>query len=1018
MGNAVSEFKAELDEKQTRRPARTITPPNEDGSDPRCRSVSPASKFYTPANDEYIYKEFMNLYEDLRDAYTGHGLDDRHMQLEKVLVWMAEHKDWAMEHRLESIVVNFLYKDLPHPPAGYLSLPQDVAQTAQKQHQGIAYAFRPADGSDYNVLYPALGKAGMPYARSVPSAHPLPAFALPDAGLVFDMLLKRDKFVPHPDGVSSLFFAFADLVIHSIFNTDRNDPTINNASSYLDLSPLYGSSEAQVDSVRRKDGTGRLKEDVFADGRLLFMPPSACVLLVLMCRNHNYIADKLLAINERNTFRPVTDLGEVERAKQDDELFQRTRLVNCGFFMQIILGDYVGAILGLVRDGQSWRLKILDQYRTVEHDVAPRGEGNVVSVEFNLMYRWHAAISAQDTAWVEGEFKQMFPGKDLSKLTKADLKALYGRSRPPADVQQWTFGNLARDGNGRFRDVDLAKILQDATEAEAGAFRARGIPEAMKIVELMAIEQERNWGTCSLNEFRRFMGLKPYANFSEWNPDEEIAKAAQMLYHDIENLELYVGLQAEEAKQPGQGAGLCPGYTISRGILADAVCLTRGDRFMTTEFTPQNFTSWGYADCQFDTEDGSYGGMLTKLLFRTLPECYPAGSAYAHFPFLVPHRIRTAIENRDPELVGEYKWTRPTVPSSPVPVSDFPRSEQGLQRRVREITGYEDLPSKELERLLFSAEALKNHRSSFARFTDVQIREQSIAVGTGTRYVDIVRDVINMVPVFWVAAIIQPSAPQAHDGGKHYHPEKYFQGFADLADYVYMNTDHSREFSLRHRAEAVTASIMQHITGTTDLAASDIINRIARRLSAAVRYLEGAPPVQLDDFIADPPCAIPDDAAFLAAMRFAGDTSGLAASFVGELAATAAVYSRSVARLVDALLESKPHLLEEIANADLNVENQRFMDEIHEAISAVNDTGISHGLMDKRFIEATVPAMLRGIFSLPSVQRAAGMSGRLHSLAEASSDEPSGVEVAVYLNSQGHVTPWPTSLTLQYSESQ
>ena len=52
--------------------------------------------------------------------------------------------------------------------------------------------------------------------------------------------------------VSSLFFAFADLVIHSLFNTDREDALINNASSYLDLSPLYGSSEEQVDGVRRK----------------------------------------------------------------------------------------------------------------------------------------------------------------------------------------------------------------------------------------------------------------------------------------------------------------------------------------------------------------------------------------------------------------------------------------------------------------------------------------------------------------------------------------------------------------------------------------------------------------------------------------------------------------------------------------------------------------------------------------------------------------------------------------------
>lgn len=48
---------------------------------------------------------------------------------------------------------------------------------------------------------------------------------------------------------------------------------------------------------------------------------------------------------------------------------------------------------------------------------------------------------------------------------------------------------------------------------------------------------------------------------------------------------LKVGLQAEETKPPIPGAGLCPGYTISRAILADAVCLTRGDRFLTVDFT-------------------------------------------------------------------------------------------------------------------------------------------------------------------------------------------------------------------------------------------------------------------------------------------------------------------------------------------------------------------------------------------------------------------------------------------------
>lgn len=94
-----------------------------------------------------------------------------------------------------------VYKDLPHPPAGYVALPlNEVSAPLTRKHKHVTYAYRSADGSNYNILYPSLGKAGMPYARSVASEHPLPPSFLPDAGLVFDLLLKRDKFTPHPGG--------------------------------------------------------------------------------------------------------------------------------------------------------------------------------------------------------------------------------------------------------------------------------------------------------------------------------------------------------------------------------------------------------------------------------------------------------------------------------------------------------------------------------------------------------------------------------------------------------------------------------------------------------------------------------------------------------------------------------------------------------------------------------------------------------------------------------------------------
>jgi hypothetical protein len=100
--------------------------------------------------------------------------------------------------------------------------------------------------------------------------------------------------------------------------------------------------------------------------------PFVCLLsLKSLCQ---YVADKILSINERRTFNDPKSLSDDDRAAQDTEIFQRARLVNSAYFVQIILGgklprswrsrtnrlihiiDYVGTILGLARDGRDWRL--------------------------------------------------------------------------------------------------------------------------------------------------------------------------------------------------------------------------------------------------------------------------------------------------------------------------------------------------------------------------------------------------------------------------------------------------------------------------------------------------------------------------------------------------------------------------------------------------------------------------------------------------------------------------------------
>ncbi|KAG6833018.1 hypothetical protein H0H87_012276 [Tephrocybe sp. NHM501043] len=1044
---------------------------------------------------------------DAIENAKGAGLDDRLLLLEDALVLMSrstpgsEFSTKVQQYVVSlrefciqwitptdaNLIVQQVYKDLPHPPRSYLapfdaSVSTVTTSPATRKGQPITYAFRSADGSNYNPLAPTLGKAGSPYARSVPPIHIVPKHSLPDPGLVFDQILRRKEFVPHPGGISSLFFAFADLVIHSIFDTDHHDPTKNKTSSYLDLSILYGNSESDVDQVRRKDGTGKLWDDVFSDARLLLMPPASCALLVLLNRNHNFIAEKLLDINENDTYVRSFKTDE-ERRIQDDEIFHRTRLINCGYFMNIILGDYVGAILGLVADGSAWRLDPLMDMRESDHTVSSRGEGNVVSVEFNLLYRWHATLSQQDASWTENKFKEFFPGKDLNKVTTQDfIETAHKILIPEPDVKKRTFGGLKRQGDGRFNDDDLARLIQDATEWRSAAYSS-GCPEALRVIEILGIEQSRSWGTCSLNEFRKFLGLKPYNTFAEWNPDPRIHKAAETLYdNDINNLELHVGLQAEECKKPGPGAGLCPGYTISRAILSDAICLTRGDPYLTTEFNTKNCTQWGYDDCQYDKLDGSYGGLLTKLLFRTLPNNYPIRSVYAHFPFLVPGYLKELKLKENPGLIDEYTWERPPVASTPTVINTYTGAKQVLHdlsfispfnSRLHSVVPAElgELSEDALSEGRTTVEKIicsirpKKSTGSWAEYFQKEIKEliddKSTKNYDGSMTVDIVRDVINQLPVHWISEEIfgLPLKTQSNQKGALFE-EPTYQDFAALGRYAFSTVDPADDWHLRLDSKAAFSKLLTYVKGRFDRvnnpfsaagftqAAVDwsTVERTEHSVDFAVRVIDAFKETRPtnDELAAYSVAAIiPTAAHYSQAIThvvdfYLGDDKKeqraeivrLSASIGHNEQSTAKVmaYVREALRLNPPVsgvfrtaganvpvtdfgtIECGKTVFVDLRNA--NLDRTAFKDPL-----AVDDgrstQGLlwnEQGLLSPAFFEPTVPVIIGTLLGLRNIRRTVGNQGTLSKFTE----QWHGIARQLYIGRKGKVTPFPPSLRVNF----
>jgi linoleate 10R-lipoxygenase len=73
-------------------------------------------------------------------------------------------------------------------------------------------------------------------------------------------------------------------------------------------------------------------------------------------------------------------------------------------------------------------------------------------------------------------------------------------------------------------------------------------------------------------------------------------------------------------------------------------------------------------------------------LFRHLPDFYPAGSAYAHFPMMVPEKMRDFAKDHHPDEVWrKYDWNRPHVPVGPTVVVN---SYSGVQKLFAQPTVY------------------------------------------------------------------------------------------------------------------------------------------------------------------------------------------------------------------------------------------------------------------------------------------------------------------------------------------
>ena len=145
-------------------------------------------------------------------------------------------------------------------------------------------------------------------------------------------------------------------------------------------------------------------------------------------------------------------------------------MITCCLYVNIILKDYVRTILNLNATASEWTLDPReDPAKMYGPSGIPEAIGNSVSVEFNLIYRWHSAISVKDEQWTVDFMQEQ--GVDPTRATpdqfrEALINFIVKTSKE--DPGDRVFGGLTRTESGAFQDKDLIKLLTEATEDHAG----------------------------------------------------------------------------------------------------------------------------------------------------------------------------------------------------------------------------------------------------------------------------------------------------------------------------------------------------------------------------------------------------------------------------------------------------------------------------------------------------------------------------------------------------------------------
>lgn len=398
----------------------------------------------------------------------------------------------------------------------------------------------------------------------------------------FTTLFARPAGQMQTDRSSVLFAYFAQWFTDSFLRTASVDRRRNTSNHEIDLCQIYGLTE-DVTRMLRSGAGGTLSSQVAdgeeypdciyeqaADGTLTAkakyrsLPQVRSGALEWILKQQNVPADRKARMYATGLERGNSSIGYVIMSTlflrehnrlcaglhgqnpgwDDERLFQTARMINIVMLLRIVVEDYINHIAGHAifvldnsfAENQKW-------YRT-----------NWMSIEFDLLYRWHGLVPE----------KLSIAGKDFG----------------PMEFQS---------NNVLLEQLGLGTIVDGASREAAGRITLFNTPAFLLGAECQSLKMGRDFRLQGYNAYRGQFGLTPFTRWDQLTSDGKIQSALQALYRDIDQVELVVGLLAEEAQD-----GALFGTLMNVMVASDAFTQALTNPLLSMNiFNESTFTRYG-----------------------------------------------------------------------------------------------------------------------------------------------------------------------------------------------------------------------------------------------------------------------------------------------------------------------------------------------------------------------------------------------------------------------------------------